>query len=164
VIAVTADKRAAAEAFWRFSLMVYARPGVAAALIGLQDRAGHNVNLILFGIWQAAGCRRGLRRTDLVRARIAIDKLDGGIVSPLRTLRRALKSDPDPDVQNLRRRMEALELAAERRIQARLVETVAGRAGNGKRTALTSANLKLILGADFMSPEAAALRQAIADL
>jgi uncharacterized protein (TIGR02444 family) len=46
-----ARQDAAAESFWRFSLMVYARPGVAEALIGLQDRAGHNVNLILFGLW-----------------------------------------------------------------------------------------------------------------
>ena len=164
MIAVTADKRAAAEAFWRFSLMVYARPGVAAALIGLQDRAGHNVNLILFGIWLAAGCRRSLDRADLARSHAAIEKFDGSVVSPLRTLRRTLKSDPDPDVQNLRRRVLALELVAERCVQARLAETVAGRAGNGKRTALTTANLKLILGADFISPEAAALRQAIADL
>ena len=37
------SEAASAEGFWRFSLMVYARPGVAEALIGLQDGAGHNV-------------------------------------------------------------------------------------------------------------------------
>jgi uncharacterized protein (TIGR02444 family) len=35
-------------AFWRFSLALYARPGVAAALLGLQDRAGRDVNLVLY--------------------------------------------------------------------------------------------------------------------
>ena len=37
----------AGEAFWRFSLALYARPDVAEALIGLQDRAGLDVDLIL---------------------------------------------------------------------------------------------------------------------
>src|SRR5216683_2473203 len=38
---------AAGEAFWRFSLALYARPGVADALITIQDRAARDVNLIL---------------------------------------------------------------------------------------------------------------------
>jgi len=37
----------AGEAFWRFSLALYARPGVAEALVELQDRAGRDVNLQL---------------------------------------------------------------------------------------------------------------------
>src|SRR5436190_572701 len=41
----------AGEAFWRFSLAFYARPGVAQALIALQDRSGRDVNLTLFGLW-----------------------------------------------------------------------------------------------------------------
>ena len=39
------------EALWRFSLAFYARPGVAEALIALQDRAGLDVNLMLFALW-----------------------------------------------------------------------------------------------------------------
>ena len=46
-----------ARRFWRFSLALYARPGVAEALIALQDRAGLDVNLILFGLW--VGTRHG---------------------------------------------------------------------------------------------------------
>src|SRR5580700_6044309 len=39
------------EAFWRFSLAFYERPGVAEALITLQDRDGFDINLILFALW-----------------------------------------------------------------------------------------------------------------
>lgn len=158
------DKNAAAEAFWRFSLMVYARPGVAAALISLQDHAGHNVNLILFGLWLAVGRGRRLDAVGLARARAAIDKLDRDVVLPLRRLRRALKGDPDPDIQELRRRVLTLEVAAERRVQARLAGTVTGRVGRGSRVAIAGANLKLILGNDFASPEAAAIGETIAGL
>lgn len=158
------DKNAATEAFWRFSLMVYARPGVAAALISLQDHAGHNVNLILFGLWLAVGRGRRLDVVGLARARAAIDKLDRDIVLPLRRLRRALKGDPDPDIQKLRRRVLTLEVAAERRVQARLAGTVTGRVGRGSRVAIAGANLKLILGNDFASPEAAAIGETIAGL
>jgi len=42
------------EAFWRFSLAFYARPGMADALIALQDRAGLDVNLMLFALWRGA--------------------------------------------------------------------------------------------------------------
>jgi uncharacterized protein (TIGR02444 family) len=164
VIGSAGDKSAAAEAFWRFSLMLYGRPHVAAALIGLQDRAGHSVNLILFGLWLAVGRGRRLDAAGLARARGATEKLDGSVVLPLRNLRRCLKSDPDPDIQALYRRLLALELAAERRIQARLAATNAGRAGKGSRRALAEANLRLILGADFASPEGAVLSEALADL
>lgn len=144
--------------------MLYARPGVAAALIGLQDRAGHNVNLILFGLWLATGRGRRLDAAGLARARSAIETLDRRVVLPLRDLRRRLKSDPDPDIQALRRRLSAVELAAERRIQARLAASVAGRAGKASRLALAEANLRLILGGDHASLEAAVLRQALAAL
>ena len=50
----------AAAELWEFSLDFYARPGVSAALIELQDRAGLDVNLILFALW--LGARHGRRR------------------------------------------------------------------------------------------------------
>jgi uncharacterized protein (TIGR02444 family) len=158
---MAADKRGPAEAFWRFSLMLYARPGVAAALIGLQDRAGRNVNLILFGLWLALGRGRQLDAQGLARARAAMARLDRDVVLPLRDLRRALKGDSDSDIEELRRRVLALEVAAERRVQARLAGTVAGRAAKGSRLALAEANLRLILGDDFASAEAAVLREAV---
>jgi uncharacterized protein (TIGR02444 family) len=159
---MAADKNAAVEAFWRFSLMVYTRPGMAEALIGLQDRADHNVNLILFGLWLAVARGRRLDAAMVTRAQASIEKLDRSVVQPLRRLRRALKGDADPDIEELRRRVLALEVAAERRLQGQLASSVAGRAGRGSRTAIAEANLRLILGADYASPDAEVLRRAVA--
>jgi uncharacterized protein (TIGR02444 family) len=154
-----------ADAFWRFSLMAYSRPGVADALIRLQDRGGHNVNLVLFGLWLGIGGLGRLDAAGLARARTAMAGLDGDVVAPLRRLRRALKGDPDRDVQDLRRRVLALEIAAERRVQARLAGSVSRRhkAAAGDRAAHAEANLRLILGPDAALPEAELLRRAIAE-
>lgn len=152
----------AAEGFWRFSLMIYSRPGIADALICLQDRGGHNVNLILFGLWLGLCEAVRLDAAGLARAKAAIAAIDGNVVAPLRDLRRALKANPDPDIRELRRRVLALEIAAERRIQARLAAAVGRRKARGDRHVLSEANLRLILGADFESDEALLLRRAIA--
>src|SRR5438034_3486996 len=111
---------AAGEAFWRFSLALYARPGVAEALIAIQDRAGHDVNLILFGLWLGASEGRNLAAGELEAARAGITPIAGAAVAPLRRLRRRLKGSLDPDLAMLRRRVGALEIAAERRVQDRL--------------------------------------------
>jgi uncharacterized protein (TIGR02444 family) len=155
---------AAGESFWRFSLMAYSRPGVAEALIRLQDRDGHNVNLILFGLWLAVCEATRLDGSALSRAKKAMARLDRDVVVPLRALRRALKDDPEPDMRDLRRRVLALEIAAERRVQARLAASVARRGGGvGGRHTIAEANLRLILGTDFASEEAALLCQAVVD-
>lgn len=150
-----ARRDSAAEAFWRFSLMSYSRPGVAEALLRLQEVGGHNVNLILFGLWLAI---RGLKldAAALARAKSAMAGLDREIVMPLRGLRRALKDNPDPDIQDLRRRVLALEIAAERRVQAQLAENAAPRRKPRAvdHAALAEANLRLILGDDVATPEA----------
>src|SRR5665213_179475 len=154
----------AAESFWRFSLLVYARPGAAEALIRLQDAGGQNVNLILFGLWRAVCGGRKLDAAGLTRARAALSGLDRDVVAPLRRLRRALKAaDPDPDIRDMRRRILVLELAAERRVQARLAASVKTRPAvkAADRAALAKANLRLILGDDAGSAEATALRDAM---
>jgi uncharacterized protein (TIGR02444 family) len=158
-----ARQDAAAESFWRFSLMVYARPGVAEALIALQDRAGHNVNLILFGLWLGLCEVMPLDAVGLARAKAAIEPLDRDVVVPLRQLRRALKGHAEPDIRDLRRRVFALELAAERRAQARLATSVARRRKRaGDRHAIAEGNLRLILGGDFASAETALVLQSVA--
>lgn len=154
---------AAAEALWRFSLMIYSRPGVADALIRLQDRDGHNVNLILYGLWLGLFAGQPLDAAELARAKAAIAGLDREVVAPLRQLRRALKADPDPDVQALRRRVLALEIAAERRILVRLAAGAPRRKErSADRQALTEANLRLILGDGTASEEAGILRRVVA--
>jgi uncharacterized protein (TIGR02444 family) len=136
-----------AEDFWRFSLAFYSRAGVAPALLGLQDRAGVNVNLVLFALW--AGACRGVRlaAADLARGEAAIAALDREVVRPLRALRRRLREAADPDMQALRRRIAALELAAERHVQARLAAGLPERAEDGNRLTTAGANLALVLGA-----------------
>ena len=156
-----AGKDAAAERLWRFSLMVYSRPSVAKALIRLQNRGGHNVNLILFGLWLGLCENRRLDAVVLVRAKAAIARLDGEVVAPLRRLRQALKGESDPDLRDLRRRVLALEIAAERRVQARLAGLAETAAPADRREAAAAANLRLILGADDRSDEAELLRRTL---
>lgn len=154
---------AAADGFWRFSLLVYGRPGVAEALIGLQDRAGHNVNMMLFALW--LGLCEGMRldAAGLKRARMAIARLDGAAVMPLRRLRRALAGDTDPELRGLARRVLALEIEAERRAQARLAASAAPRRRRAAGShALAEANLRSALGADADAAEAAIVLRAIA--
>jgi uncharacterized protein (TIGR02444 family) len=152
------------EAFWRFSLALYARPAVAEALIRLQDRAGYDVNLILFALW--AGAAHGVRldAAAFAAAEATVADLRREIVEPLRAMRRRLKSDPADDVPDLRRRILGLELAAERRAQYRLAASLLPGAFGTDRFAAADANLVLYLGAEARSPEADLLRAALAAL
>jgi len=155
----------AGEAFWRFSLALYARSGVGVALIALQDRAGRDVNLMLFSLWAGAVRRVALDAGALAAAEAAIGGLRRDVVESLRVLRQRLKTDPNPDLRELRRKILALELAAERRMQRRLaamLDGTDGREPDGLATA--DGNLAIYLGAEVESPEAALLRASLAAL
>jgi len=152
----------AGDRFWRFSLAFYARPKVAEALLALQDEAGANVNLTLFGIWAGAAGGVRLSAGDVAAAQAAIAPLDAEVVAPLRALRRGLRADPDPDVQALRRRIGALELAAERRVQDRLAASLSRLGPSTDRLAAAAANLRLVLGTAADRAEAALLNEALA--
>lgn len=84
------DAATQAAAFWRFSLAIYRRPGVAKACLALQDKAGLDVNLLLFCLFQAHR-GRALTPTDLRRAMHRAAPIQTGIIAPLRAARRALK-------------------------------------------------------------------------
>src|SRR6516162_9111146 len=107
------------EPLWRFSVAFYARPGVSEALIALQDRAGCDVNLMLFALWLGVSGRGRLTKKELATAARIARPIAADIVGPLRGLRRKLRSDPDADVQRLREGIKALELAAEKIVQSR---------------------------------------------
>jgi uncharacterized protein (TIGR02444 family) len=153
-----------ADGLWRFSLAFYGCPGVANALIALQDRAGCNVNLVLFGVWAGVCVGTRIDSADLEAAKLAIEPLDSDFVLPLRRLRRGLARDVDPDIAEMRRRVIALELAAEQRVQARLARSL--RSGDvattGDRHQAAAANLALVLGNEAGSAEAGVLRAALA--
>jgi uncharacterized protein (TIGR02444 family) len=112
------------EAFWRFSLAFYARPGAAPALIALQDRDGLDVNVILYALWLGLARGHAMNMADLAAAESAAAPLRDAVVVELRGLRRRLRAHPDPDIQALRRRVQALEIAAERAVQERLAASV----------------------------------------
>jgi len=153
------------EALWRFSVAFYARPGVSEALIALQDRAGCDVNLMLFALWLGvSGCGRLTKKELTAAARIA-RPIRVDIVEPLRALRRRLKPYSDEDVQRLRHGIKSLELAAEKVAQDRLgraARPVNGKADPAARAAAARTNLGLYLGPELAcSPEASTIGKAL---
>jgi uncharacterized protein (TIGR02444 family) len=76
------------EVFWRFSLAFYARPGMADALIGLQDRAGLDVNLMLFALWRGALHGQRLHASEMRAA-------EGTVQSRLAAIVASPESDAD---------------------------------------------------------------------
>ena len=154
-----------ADALWRFSLALYARPGVAAALLALQERAGADINLVLCALW--LGCRgRRLDPAGLAAAEAAAAPVNAAAVTPLRRLRRELRGADDADLRALRRRLLGLELAAERLVQARLAALAAEgtAAADGRPLELAAANLALALGDEAQSAEAEIVLRALAAL
>jgi uncharacterized protein (TIGR02444 family) len=159
------EKTTEAEVFWRFSVAFYERPGVADALIALQDRDGFEVNLILFALWLGISGRGTLGGDTLSAAERIAATLRREIVEPLRRLRRKLRHHPDRDVQRLREGVKALELAGEKLVQERLARL----AGSGcTKTdprgwrAAAHANLALYLGREGVrSKEAAVIEEAL---
>jgi uncharacterized protein (TIGR02444 family) len=157
------------EAFWRFSLAFYERPGVPDALIALQDRDGFDVNLVLFALWVGISGRGPLESDALAAAERIAGTLRSEIVEPLRNLRRKLRHHPDGDVQRLREGVKALEIACEKLVQERLARlagsgcagTCPGMSPGGRRTA-AHANLALYLGGEGVrSKEAAVIEEAL---
>ena len=109
--------------FWRFSLALYARPGVAEACVDLQDRHGVDVNVLLFLLWLAATGRR-LSAGEVKAVDDRVDAWRAAAVVPLRALRRKLKGHSslgnDDAVEELRIRIKSIELDAERLQQEHL--------------------------------------------
>ena len=70
------------NAFWRFSLAVYAAPGVAEECLALQETSNIGVNLLLFCAWVGAGCRALLTQGDVERADAAVRNWRKNVVHP----------------------------------------------------------------------------------
>jgi uncharacterized protein (TIGR02444 family) len=103
--------------FWRFSLALYRRAGVAEQCLRLQDEGGADVNLLLLSLWLAG--ERGIRLTE-AEARSAVERTAewrDGVVRPLREARRASKTASlleDPERERFRAALKAVELQSER--------------------------------------------------
>lgn len=148
--------------FRRFSLSIYAEPGVAPACIALQDSGGADVNLLLFALWAA---HRGARLTaaDVTGVEQAVQAWRTGVVEPLRAARRALKPTPmgfDPAAaEALRGVLQAAELEAERLQQERIAPLVPA-ASEEPSALLARANLETYghsIPARFPEPQVAML-------
>ena len=155
----------AGEALWRFALALYARSGVAELLLRLQDRDGSDVSLVLFLLWRGAnGCL--VDAAELAMAAALAEPVGKALVGPLRRLRGDLKVASNPDLQALRRRVLALELAAEHAILRGLAANSAESSGAPEpdRTAAARSNLGLYLRVGAESPELAPLFEALTSL
>lgn len=105
------------EALWPFSLEVYARDGVEAALLELQDAHGQCAPYLLWALWLGASGRPADPQTLLAGAALARSWQEVA-VAPLRDIRRGLKRRlrpvRAPARRRLRERVASLELEAER--------------------------------------------------
>ena len=119
------DAASARAELWRFALGYYAQPGVAAALLALQDRERLDVNLILFALWHGLSGRGRLDRAGLAAADRTVGALRSELIEPLRALRRRLKPHPDPDIRSLREAVKAIEIEAEQVALHRLAANAA---------------------------------------
>lgn len=81
--------------FWRFSLAVYGRAGVAETVLNFQDRRGAQVNVILFVLWLTA---MGQDVSDILLSRAISVSRDWqeSVVGPVRRARRAVQGDGGP--------------------------------------------------------------------
>ena len=139
----------APSAFWDFSLHFYAKPGIPAACLELQDRAGADVNVLLFLLYLARH-RRRITRSDMATLDNTVAMWREQVVRPLRTARRHLKIADQPfaseSAARLRNEIKRDELAAER-IQQVALEKQFPCASFGQPddspTAAASANLEV---------------------
>lgn len=111
--------------FWRFSLDLYARSGVADACLGLQDRRGADVNVLLLILWQAAQ-GRGIADQTLTMVLTVSRDWQAQVVGPVRTARRAAKRAmaDTPAAADLYPRLKQTELACEHAEQVTLASLV----------------------------------------
>ncbi|AOE62858.1 TIGR02444 family protein [Pseudomonas corrugata] len=117
---------------WKFSLDLYARPGVEPICLALQE-AGASVCLLLCGLWLE---QRGVACDEqrLQQLRQLAQSWEKEVVQPLRTLRTQWKAGAlqDTDLTHLREQVKKLELEAERCLLERL-EAVAARWPEGRQ-------------------------------
>ena len=154
------------EAFWRFSLAFYERPGVVRG----SDRAAGPRRLrcqpdsVCAVAWDLGARIRSAAIPWRRRERVA-GTLRSEIVEPLRSLRRKLRHHPDRDVQRLREGVKALELAGEKLVQDRLARL----AGSGRAKTDPAAgepppmpiSRSISAGKGFSSKEAAVIAEAL---
>jgi uncharacterized protein (TIGR02444 family) len=154
-----------ADSFWSFTLAFYGRAGVSGALIALQDRFGHDVNLLLYACW--LGLHEGVALTEAERAAAAarVEEWRRMVLLPLRAARRAIKAAALPQTEAIYADAKSIELEAEQ-IAQRLMASAApaARAGTAldERRRVAAANLDLCLPSEEERTLATPVRTALA--
>lgn len=117
------------QKLWDFSIELYGRPGVAEACLELQDSHSIDLNLLLYCFWYGDSFGRFDKSLleELVKFSFTWQQ---GIVQPLRSVRRWLKSQTQlvsanqaSQLQSLRERIKSEELSAEK-IQQEMLEEI----------------------------------------
>jgi len=161
----SADHERTASPFWSFSLRIYRQAGVPDACLALQDGAGVDVNVLLFGLFCAAQGRK-LSTADLSAIAAFIEPWRSSVVVPLRGVRRFLRETPGgfegEQTPALRQRIKAVELEAERLQQEALsarwpVETLGTQAPAPTAARANIEAYGACLGAEFDSNAVEAL-------
>jgi len=115
------------NAFWRFSLDVYAQPGVADECLALQDALDIDVNILLFCAW--LGTRAiALGAEDIMAAEDAVARWRDNVVKPLRRARRQTKALTRDEA--FRTSIKDVELRAEQIEQAMLFAAASALGGS----------------------------------
>lgn len=127
--------------FWEYSVQQYARSGVAEACLALQDEHGLDVNMLLYGAWLASIGRQP-DSAHLEAMSRDIREWRERVVQPLRHLRRQWKGFA-PAAQ-LRDQLQAIELAAERAQQDRMLAVCRTNPPPDGAPAILEANLCLV--------------------
>jgi uncharacterized protein (TIGR02444 family) len=156
----------AAAEFWRFSLAIYARPGVAPACLILQDQYDRDVNVMLYGCWLGVSGRGKLSHSDLETADQAVAPWRQTVVENFRAARRAIKVAQAPDSEAIYAKAKAIELEAEKFLQGRLAAMAPApnpASGVPERLAAALANLALYLGEAPAAPLVMALQAMAAE-
>jgi len=140
----------AAAEFWRFSLAIYARPGVAPACLVLQDEHGRDVNLLLYCCWIGVSGRGRLDQAGVAAADAAVAGWRCDVVEKFRAARRAIKTAALAESEGFYAKAKAVELESERLLQrqlaARAPSAQAGLA-SAQRLGDALANLRVYVGA-----------------
>jgi uncharacterized protein (TIGR02444 family) len=107
--------------FWKFSLVVYAVPGVAAECLALQSELNIDVNSLLFCAWLRAAKTILLGEPSPQAIDARVRHWHGTVVRPLRAVRQKIKTMPQMKhdaVKDLRKDIAGIELRAEQIEQA----------------------------------------------
>jgi uncharacterized protein (TIGR02444 family) len=124
---------------WDWALRAYGHEGVPQACLALQDDHGQNTSFLLWAVWAETA-----DAAQLAAAAAVARGWDVLALSPIRTVRRALKSPfagvEDGAREALREDVKAVELRTERVLMEALEAMTEGRGGAHALDALEAAS------------------------